>query len=1040
MKRLEAAYKADTRGWRGLITLALAPAIAYGIPAALLAQARIGVGDPHMPVLPSGIALAVLLVLGWKALPGIVTGAWAAALVSSMSGAGIDEMGTLAWLVFVPSGACMQAAVSYGLARRVAPELFDTTSPWELGRFLFTCGPLGSALGACVLGIAATVGHDPKWISLLMSCAAWWVVDIFSCLALVAFVLGFLSRSQRPFLLLAMVGAATVLLLGTAVVSGWLSHDAVLIQVLPELTPMQFNTAASFVFCGASLLILIQGFPRVAGVVAGVPCLVGMLTLAQYVFAVNLHIDELLLKHYITTNTAFPGRMAPSTALCFVLFGIAVSQSARTTRGSHVAASTLYSIVASVGLTALLSYLAGVGSAFTWAAMTPMAIHTATGFVLLGLGGLAREVVQVEGATRRVSLSPIPTGVALVATTIWVWQAVYHDEQEKIRNLARERAIDISRIIDMEVTYHNNAQSRMAERWSVGGGTSKEIWTADARSNLRDFPTVAAIAWADSESQVRWLEPIEGNEEIIGFKLNSHPQGEATLLRIRETGKQASTDVIAISRIGLGFIVFSPIHGKTGIEGYIAALYRIDRLFDVLSPNAMKNYMFRVLEKEKVVFSSNPDQNWPDTPDGSIQVDRIMRDGLWTLQLVPQPGWLATQRSNVPLLILFAGLFLSAATTIALFLLEAVRAQFDTIHMSESRLRQLVDCAPTGLISIDANGIMVDVNPEARKQFGYTTEEMLGHPIDMLIPGHLREAYRQERRAFNQQPRSQSIGKDKRLAALRKDGREFPVEVALAPFQTREGPRVLALVTDITERDEARRKLEDYTRALELINKDLDDFAYVASHDLRAPLTAIASLVLWIEEDTAGSLSVSSSNHLALIKNRVARMGKLLEDLLDYSRAGRSASHLEAVDTGELVMQVTDLVRNTSPVAVTCTGLPVLYTVRTPLQQVFRNLISNAIKHHDGDVCTIEITALEAGGHYIFRIKDDGPGIPAQFRERVFNMFQTLRPRDEVEGSGMGLALVRKLVERYGGVVKVVESEGRGATIEFTWPKITMGD
>jgi signal transduction histidine kinase len=278
------------------------------------------------------------------------------------------------------------------------------------------------------------------------------------------------------------------------------------------------------------------------------------------------------------------------------------------------------------------------------------------------------------------------------------------------------------------------------------------------------------------------------------------------------------------------------------------------------------------------------------------------------------------------------------------------------------------------------------------------------------------------------------MGKGRNLTALKKDGRDFPVEVSLAPFQTLEGLHILALVTDITERDEARRKLEAHTRALELINKDLDDFAYVASHDLRAPLTAIASLVQWLEEDTAGLLPESSMKHLTLIKSRVSRMAKLLEDLLVYSRAGRITNRIECVDTAELVGQVVDLIRGAVPLDVRTEGLPVFETVRTPLQQVLRNLISNAIKHHDRETCTLEITARESGPFHVFRVADDGPGIPRQFHGKVFNMFQTLRPRDEVEGSGMGLALVRKLVERYGGMVYVIETSGRGTTIEFTWP------
>jgi PAS domain S-box-containing protein len=624
--------------------------------------------------------------------------------------------------------------------------------------------------------------------------------------------------------------------------------------------------------------------------------------------------------------------------------------------------------------------------------------------------------------------------MALAATSLWVWQAVYHDEQTKIRDLVQNQAQEIARLIDMEITYHNHALNRMAARWELAGGTDKATWTADAQAHLRDFHTVAAIAWADKESRVRWLEPLAGNEEIIGFDLASHPQGRAVLARVRESGMQASTNAIDVSTIGQGFIVISPVLQSGEIAGYLVGLYRLDRLFDVLSATTRESYRYRVWEGENLIFESDT-APWPEGPGSEEPVSGEMRDGTWKLQLLPRPFWLASQRSNLPILILLSGLFLSAATTVALRLLEAVQRQYEVIQSSEKRLRQIIDSASTGMITVDRAGTICDVNPAAQSQFGYDTKELVGQPLEAFVPGAMVGTQNAE---FRQGARLKALrpsGEIQERSALKRNGVTFPVEIALAPFGSREGVQILVLITDITERDEARRRLEAHTRELESTNRDLDDFAYVASHDLRAPLTAIASLVHWIEEDTATLLPPGSAKHLALIKNRVGRMGKLLEDLLDYSRAGRMANEIEFVDTAEMVAQVTDLVRGAAPVTIRTQGLPAFETVRTPLYQVMRNLISNSIKHHDGDECVLEISASEQGPFYVFRVADDGPGIPRQFHKKVFNMFQTLRPRDEVEGSGMGLALVRKVVERYGGYVQLIESDGRGTTVEFTWPK-----
>lgn len=1036
MTRMGPALDIHFEGGRKTAFLVLLPALLYGLPAAWLGSLSSGIGAAQLPILPSGIAISLLMALGWRALPGVALGAFAAGLWCTSMGPSSPVLSEPTWFLVLPLGVSAQAAVSYGLVMRITPALLDSSAPWDYTRFLLATGPIGSAVGTAVLTLSALLVSGLPYPFVAMAGATWWLLDLFAGLAISTLSLGFLSRASRPFIPFSMVSAAGTLLLGLAVVFGWFAHDATLIQVDPGLTPMQFNTALSLALCGSGLLALVGQCTRWASAVGSLLVLIAGITLSQYITGVDIGIDELFVDHFITVNTTFPGRMAPNTALCFILFGISLWQP-HLGRWGTATSSTLCSIVASLGFVTLVSYVAGIDSAYSWGRMTPMAVHTAAGFLVLGLGGIALEVVQTEGQRRRVSFSPLPTGVALAATSLWVWQAVYHDEQTKIRDLVQNQAQEIARLIDMEITYHNHALNRMAARWELTGGTDKTTWTADAQAHLRDFQTVAAIAWADEESRVRWLEPLAGNEEIIGFDLTSHPQGRAVLARVRETGMQASTDALNVSRIGQGFIVISPVLRSGEIAGYLVGLYRLDRLFDVLSAATRESYRYRVWEGENLIFESDT-APWPEGPGSEEPVSGEMRDGTWRLQLLPRPVWLASQRSNLPILILFAGLILSAATTIALHLLEAVQRQYEVIQWSEKRLRQIIDSAPTGMITVDRVGTICDVNPAAQSQFGYDTKDLVGQPLEAFVPGAMLGTQQAGFRQGALLKAFRPSGEIQERSALKRNGVTFPVEIALAPFESRDGVQVLVLITDITERDEARRRLEAHTRELESTNRDLDDFAYVASHDLRAPLTAIASLVHWIEEDTATLLPPGSAKHLALIKNRVGRMGKLLEDLLDYSRAGRTANETEFVDMAEMVSQVTDLVRGAAPVTIRTQGLPAFETVRTPLHQVMRNLISNSIKHHDGDGCLLEISATEQGAFYVFRVADDGPGIPRQFHKKVFNMFQTLRPRDEVEGSGMGLALVRKVVERYGGYVQLIESDGRGTTVEFTWPKANM--
>lgn len=223
---------------------------------------------------------------------------------------------------------------------------------------------------------------------------------------------------------------------------------------------------------------------------------------------------------------------------------------------------------------------------------------------------------------------------------------------------------------------------------------------------------------------------------------------------------------------------------------------------------------------------------------------------------------------------------------------------------------------------------------------------------------------------------------------------------------------------------------------LERSNRELDGFAYVASHDLRAPLRGIRNLVEWIRDDILGSASADTVENLRLLQGRVDRLDMLLDSLLQYSRVGRGGDPQE-VDTAGLMAGMIDYLAPAPGFTIVCEGpMPVFRCRRAPLEQSLRNLIGNAIKHHDHASGRVEVSAVDLGDVVEFRIADDGPGIPERFHERVFQMFQTLKPRDQVEGSGMGLAIVKKAVETNGGAIRIESSPPRRGTVFiFTWAK-----
>ncbi|SMC80131.1 sensor histidine kinase [Sporomusa malonica] len=232
------------------------------------------------------------------------------------------------------------------------------------------------------------------------------------------------------------------------------------------------------------------------------------------------------------------------------------------------------------------------------------------------------------------------------------------------------------------------------------------------------------------------------------------------------------------------------------------------------------------------------------------------------------------------------------------------------------------------------------------------------------------------------------------------------------------------------------KAVQQHENQLKLRNQELDQFAYIVSHDLKAPLRAITNLSSWIEEDLQDTHSEEIRNNLSLLRKRVYRMDNLIQGILEYSRVGRTTSPVQQCNIASLLDDIIDDLHPPAGFQIEIgADMPTIKTNSLRLRQVLANLIDNAIKHHDKQNGTIRIAIHDMGDFYEFSVEDDGPGIASAYHEKIFEIFQVLKPRDTTENTGVGLALVKKIVESQAGKIQVDSADGQGTTFRFTWLK-----
>jgi PAS domain S-box-containing protein len=366
---------------------------------------------------------------------------------------------------------------------------------------------------------------------------------------------------------------------------------------------------------------------------------------------------------------------------------------------------------------------------------------------------------------------------------------------------------------------------------------------------------------------------------------------------------------------------------------------------------------------------------------------------------------------------------------------------------SEVKFRALLQSAPDAIVIIDQSGMIHLVNEQTEKIFGYSQQELIGQPVEILVPVDLRKNHQDYRQSFLDNPYCRLIGVGLDLSAQTKSGETRPVEVALSPLHTQQGVLMIASIRDISKRRQIEEELAKYrnhleelvaerTAALSAANKELQEFSYTISHDLRAPLRSIDGFSLALMEDYETHLPAQAKSFLQRIRVSAQRMGILIDEVLELARVSRCELKKNLVDLNKLAKDIlTDLQLNAPARKSKIQVGKNLYAEADErlVRVVLENLLDNAWKFTSRrELTEITLDKLQTPQEKIFYIRDNGVGLDMQYANKLFGPFQRLHSDEEFPGTGVGLATVQRIIQRHGGRIWVESEVNKGTTFYFT--------
>ncbi len=868
---------------------------------------------------------------------------------------------------------------------------------------------------------------------------------------------------ERYLSLIPILAGGLGILVGALVIIGWSIRDEMLVQIHPSLVPMQFNTALGMLLSGIGLIFIDSRWRRVSILCGAFVCLLGILTLFQYAFAVALGIDQLFMEHYITTLTSHPGRMAPNTALCFTLTGAALIYAIRKTPSLKytIGMGSLGLLITTLGLVAFSGYLLEFEAAYGWGHLTRMAVHTAIAFIGLGTGitVLSIRTEQKTDPSQYNHWLPIPIGVLCILVAWTVSQALLRQEQRQIHQMAIREAQSLAHDIRESIQPRIESLERMARRWEQVGGAPKERWAQDAVTYTDSRLGYQAVAWVGPKMTMRWIVPDTDTHRAQNLQGLFEATSRNTLLESKQERSTSFTRTSDLSQGGKGFLIVVPIYIGDEFEGYLLGSVRLNQLLaPVMNKEARGGYTLKLFEESDLIYAHTIDDR-VDAKGWYEEVDIQISNATWRVHVAPSIAMIEEFNTHLPSVVLFGGIIGSALFMLLIRFSQIAQNATKLSLVNEKRLRLALDAGLLGTWHWDIRTNAVEWDDALQRLFGlepgtfegtYEAWRRLVHPDDLVATEEAIQAALADGPAYDVEFRvnwpdgTERVLRTQSLLVRDLDGR--PTEMIGTCVDVTDANAARDIIEQANEQledkvTERTAELNQANISLARSNEELEQFAYAASHDLKTPLITFLGYLKQLGKQVEADNKKGIDDSIARMQRAADHMRELIDDLLELSRIGRAINEPEPVDVSELAREFAE----DSTVLLTEANLeirvedemPIIVADKVRIRQIMQNLLSNAIKYgRSDDGGTIRVGSQLSDGEVRFFVQDDGPGISKEYHDKIFGLFQKLEGSSQ--GTGVGLTIVRRAIEWHGGRVWVESEINQGTTFWLALPKTCL--